>query len=961
LTEAPLSEFGGVNGNWLNTQTYKSPSPSPPATVAAAAAASASGDGIANDPVASEPSPSEPQLSDAEIEAERKRAAAEVWWNEDSRGAAKPDIFVHDAETSALLELVQSLLDEEVEGVTLTAQQASVLRYLVVRPFAPAREMLQRLEADRSANPERAAEAFLAAMEPLVAHQLEVEANCRELQLEELAALQSIFGSSSASPASGSASRELCIYQTLPPTLKVVVVLQAIDCNVELGFVMPASYPLEEPLGVQTFVPPPFQGLKIRRDGKGAEMGAAASASASAGKGAKGAAAAASEMVCIDELLHSELLAARSELVGEQSVYSVIERAREFMEQHEALLRVSLQAREAEQRAASAAGRVLHHDAVKVFGRGDVEKLEFEAIALVQAECDLPESLARAKLKESKWDVQQCIAQFKAKTAPSALSSASSSALPGVMSPLVGVQQRQESFADRARFEAIQAAFAPYVADPELTLACAACCEDLQLREVAGQVCGHVMCVLCWRRMLATSVAQGEAFMRCVGYKCACAVEEGLIMALLSTADYQNYRRRLQDSFISLRGWRWCVNAQCDKVASLSVEHQRSAVVSCTCHSQYCFSCAREGHWPVSCSAAKQYESSKLVRDMRAKVQERIGAITREDENVIRVEVKKCPKCKTPWEKNEGCNHFKVRRTEKKRIRRRKDSGNKRRQSEAVSLHRYSLTFLVVLLLFVLRFQCQICSHHFCWICLNDWASHGVSWYQCVFSKSQEKKAERLMFTMDATLPGALDQLWAFCERELVHYIATVRAGRLQAEIDAMQSPATADAGGAVATSASAVSSNAQQFPPELPGLLAALDNPPLSDLASLFTFLREAHSILRSAYIFLTLHYALFDSSLHPTMRSQSANQLLMDLNQFEYFASSLDASLMPSSSDVRRSIRTVEQMQLTVTYVRKYAQAFAQTLSFFEQTELKNQDDEENTRVFFQALDVASTNRGK
>jgi ariadne-1 len=957
LTEAPLSEFGGVNGNWLNTQTYKSPSPSPSPPAAPSAAASASGHSAASDSVAAEAPPSEPQLSDAEIEAERKRAAAETWWNEDSRGAAKPDIFVHDAETSALLELVQAVLDEEVDGVTLTAQQASVLRYLVVRPFAPAREMLQRLEADRAANsPESAAEAFLAAMEPLVAHQLEVEANCRELQLEELAALQSIFGSSSAS-ASGGSARELCVYQTLPPTLKVVVVLQAIDCNVELGFVMPASYPLEEPLGVQTFVPPPFQGLKIRRDGKGTETSAAASASASAGKGAAGASAAAAEMVCIDELLHSELLVARSELVGEQSVYSVIERAREFMEQHEALLRVSLQAREAEQRAASAAGRVLHHDAVKVFGRGDVEKLEFEAIALVQAECDLPESLARAKLKESKWDVQQCIAQFKAKTA-SALSSASSSALPGVMSPLV---QRQESFADRARFEAIQAVFAPYVADPELTLACAACCEDLQLREVAGQVCGHVMCVLCWRRMLATSVAQGEAFMRCVGYKCACAVEEGLIMALLSTADYQNYRRRLQDSFISLRGWRWCVNAQCDKVASLSVEHQRSAVVSCTCHSQYCFNCAREGHWPVSCSAAKQYESSKLVRDMRAKVQERIGAITREDENVIRVEVKKCPKCKTPWEKNEGCNHFKVRRIRKETKRGRTEGKNGCTSGCFIAFTLAHVSCCVVI--FALRVQCQICSHHFCWICLNDWAGHGVSWYQCTYSKSQEKKAERLMFTMDATLPGALDQLWAFCERELVHYIATVRAGRLQAEIDAMLSPAVAEAGstGAQPTAAAAASSNAQQFPPELPGLLAALDNPPLNDLASLFTFLREAHSILRSAYIFLTLHYALFDSSLHPTMRSQSANQLLMDLNQFEYFASSLDASLMPSSSDVRRSIRTVEQMQLTVTYVRKYAQAFAQTLSFFEQTELKNQDDEENTRAFFRALDVASTNRGK
>jgi hypothetical protein len=209
----------------------------------------------------------------------------------------------------------------------------------------------------------------------------------------------------------------------------------------------------------------------------------------------------------------------------------------------------------------------------------------------------------------------------------------------------------------------VQATFAPYISDPSSTLSCAACCEDLQLREVCGQVCGHVMCYPCWRRMLSTHVSQGDAFIRCVGFKCRCGVEEGLIMSLLTHGEYANFRRRLQDSFIQLRGWKWCINAQCDKVVSASQE-ERFAVVSCTCHAQFCFSCARDGHWPVSCNAARAYLSSQLVRDMRARAEARIGSVKDADEEV-RVDVKPCPKCKTPWERSGGCIHFQCQVREK--------------------------------------------------------------------------------------------------------------------------------------------------------------------------------------------------------------------------------------------------------------------------------------------------------
>jgi len=925
LTEAPLSENGYLRGTWLGSDEFNAPpSPSPPLRSPSSAAASASASPSAAAAATPTPSPDPAELeAQREAEAERSRAAAqEAWWNEGSSRAAAVDPFAHDDETSGLLEFVQSLLDEEVDGVALTAQQASVLRYLTLRPFEPARALLRRLQAAQAGGEqqtETAARSFLSELDPLVAHQLEVEEACRDLQLEELAALQSIFGSSTGGGGSDvdASSRELSIYQTHPPTLKVVVVLQAIDCTVELGFAMPASYPLEEPLIMQSFVPPPFQGLKIRRDGSAIDT--------TSGSGD-------ADLVSVDELLHSDLLSAVGELVGEQSVYSVVERARSFMEQHESILRVSLATREAEQVASSSAARVLQHDAVQLFGRGDVERLEFAAIAQVQQQCDVPESLARAGLKESKWDVQHCVREFRNKQAAedataanaAAASSASSSSLPGVMSPLV---QRQASNSERARFDALQTTFAPYVSDATLTLSCAACCEDLQLREVAGQVCGHVMCLQCWRRMLSGRVAQGEAFVRCVGFKCACAVEEGLILCLLSQHAYQLYRRRLQDSFIQLRGWKWCVNAQCDKVVSVADGAPKHAVVSCTCHAQYCFACSREGHWPVSCSAARQYESSQLVRAMRTRVSINLVSVKREDD-VLRVELKRCPKCKTPWEKHDGCNHFK----------------------------------------------CGTCGHHFCWVCLNEWASHGVSWYQCVFSSSQEKRAERMTFSPGVALTGALDHVWVLCERELVHFVAMTRAGRILNEIADRQQQQQLEQQGkeertAAGAEAGTAASGASQFPPELPSLLSALEHPSLSSLSSLLLFVRDAHAILRSSYIFLILHYSLFDASLHPTKRSSGANQLLADLNQFEYFTDALDMTLMPLSSStsqaggapsvavVNRIQRSMVQLAETASYVRKYASAFARTLDFFTATELKHEDDELNTEKFFKALDNAST----
>jgi hypothetical protein len=247
------------------------------------------------------------------------------------------------------------------------------------------------------------------------------------------------------------------------------------------------------------------------------------------------------------------------------------------------------------------------------------------------------------------------------------------------------------------------------------------------------------------------------------------------------------------------------------------------------------------------------------------------------------------------------------------------------------------------------------CQHHFCFVCLKDWHLHGISWFECVFS-NEEAKGERMYFSDRITLKGALDQVYTFCERELVHFLSSVRAKRVQNEVEEwgrQQAVAVSQAIHGHVPMVVPSSTPIGVFDAELPALVEELTITSAASLAPLLAFLREAHAILCSAYVFMTLHYAHFDASVHPSVRSSSANKLLVDLNQLEYFVDALDMSLIPQVT-VRRSIRTVPQMVETSTYVRKYAKAFAQSLAFFQATELKVTDGKEK-RSFLRGSGVA------
>ena len=136
-----------------------------------------------------------------------------------------------------------------------------------------------------------------------------------------------------------------------------------------------------------------------------------------------------------------------------------------------------------------------------------------------------------------------------------------------------------------------------------------------------------------------------------------------------------------------------CPNPRCN--ISIRVQDSIAKEIKCKCGTIFCFSCLEESHIPCDCEMAKQWR--EFTKDKGSG----------EDFIWIKDNTKKCPKCSTPIEKNQGCNHM----TCSKRV------GG--------------------------------CGFEFCWICMKSWNSHEItglnSYYNCqkIFEKDYQKEQKK--------------------------------------------------------------------------------------------------------------------------------------------------------------------------------------------------------------------------
>jgi len=116
---------------------------------------------------------------------------------------------------------------------------------------------------------------------------------------------------------------------------------------------------------------------------------------------------------------------------------------------------------------------------------------------------------------------------------------------------------------------------------------------------------------------------------------------------------------------------RWCPAPGCNKAIYDPTIQFDNYVGICSCGMKFCWKCGKKVHTPASCEDITTWEEKNASGDLLSL-------------KWVQENTKQCPKCKNPIEKNDGC-------------------------------------FMMT---------CSQCRHQFCWLCRQDWSTHG-NHFQC--------------------------------------------------------------------------------------------------------------------------------------------------------------------------------------------------------------------------------------
>mmetsp|Transcript_34837 Transcript_34837/g.84254 ORF Transcript_34837/g.84254 Transcript_34837/m.84254 type:complete len:957 (+) Transcript_34837:146-3016(+) len=239
--------------------------------------------------------------------------------------------------------------------------------------------------------------------------------------------------------------------------------------------------------------------------------------------------------------------------------------------------------------------------------------------------------------------------------------------------------------------------------------------ERVQLIPVGA--CGHLFCANCWKRYLEVKIKEGEVqSIICPAFKCHHRVPCSIIDApLVDQKTAQRYAKfELRDFVKENADYQWCPAPGCDAAVCRHTGENGQKIAGNTADCGqghfFCFECKGEPHDPCSCDEWQRWNVE--VKEMSAKLgfndsggQDAASVATM---LWLKTNTKKCPKCKSGIQKNEGCNHM----------------------------------------------TCRACRHEFCWICMAPWSTHGQKtggYYKCnvykgagpIDNKSEAKQAKK--------------------------------------------------------------------------------------------------------------------------------------------------------------------------------------------------------------------------
>ncbi|XP_015213489.2 ankyrin repeat and IBR domain-containing protein 1 isoform X2 [Lepisosteus oculatus] len=259
--------------------------------------------------------------------------------------------------------------------------------------------------------------------------------------------------------------------------------------------------------------------------------------------------------------------------------------------------------------------------------------------------------------------------------------------------------------------------------DEDMPLCGICMCTISVFEDPVDMSCGHEFCRACWEGFLNMKIQEGEAHnIFCPAYDCFQLVPVDVIESVVSREMDKRYLQFDIKAFVENNpAIRWCPTPGCERAVrlsrqgpaasgsdSLSFPLLRAPAVDCGKGHLFCWECLGEAHEPCDCQTWKMW----LQKVSEMKPEELVGVSEAYEDAAnclwLLTNSKPCANCKSPIQKNEGCNHM----------------------------------------------QCAKCKYDFCWICLEEWKKHSSStggYYRCTrYEVIQQVEEQSKEMTVEA-------------------------------------------------------------------------------------------------------------------------------------------------------------------------------------------------------------------
>jgi len=195
-------------------------------------------------------------------------------------------------------------------------------------------------------------------------------------------------------------------------------------------------------------------------------------------------------------------------------------------------------------------------------------------------------------------------------------------------------------------------------------LQCGICMDDFDLDELFSLGCNHTFCSTCWRQYLSTMFEGNFGGMQalrvaCPQLSCSELVCEQHVRKVAPDLILR-FEQHLLDSFVQVNRsvMMWCPGPDCKRIA---IKQRDDSFLPCIgnitvcqgkdgCKKSFCFLCGEEPHDGL----CQHLQNEPNATTNATRLPNRL-AVTNP---LIEANIQRCPTCKTPIEKNGGCNHM---------------------------------------------------------------------------------------------------------------------------------------------------------------------------------------------------------------------------------------------------------------------------------------------------------------